>query len=80
MQGAPDVGTYFFTQGILGVIVVVLGIVCIKLYNKVQELQDARLLDAKEVTKDVTTVLKRSFPIKPEHLRPLSFTSLDLLS
>lgn len=57
MQGAPDVGTYFFTQGILGVIVVVLDIVCIKLYNKVQELQDARLLDAKEVTKDVTTVL-----------------------
>ncbi len=49
--------TYYFTQGVLGVTVVVLAIVVGKLYSKVQELQEARLGDAKEVTKDVTTVL-----------------------
>lgn len=56
-MGPDDLGTYFFTQGILGVLVFVLGFICLKLYNKVQQLQDARLTDAKEVTKDVTTVL-----------------------
>lgn len=58
MQGAPDVGTYLFTQGVLGVVCLVLGVVCIKLYNKVQQLQDARLQDQKDVTKDVTTVVQ----------------------
>lgn len=53
-----DPTTYYFTQGVLGITVVVLGIVCVKLYNKVQQLQDARLQDAKDVTKDVTTVLQ----------------------
>jgi len=56
-DGSPDIATYFFTQGILGVLVLVLGFVCYKLYNKVQSLQDARLQDQKDVTKDVTTVL-----------------------
>jgi hypothetical protein len=53
----PDIPTYFFTQGILGVLVLVLAFVCFKLYTKVQTLQDARLQDAKDVAKDVTTVL-----------------------
>ena len=57
MQNTPDLATYFFTQGILGVLVVALSIVCYKLYSKVQSLQDARLQDQKDVTKDVTTVL-----------------------
>lgn len=57
MNSAPDVATYFFTQGVLGVVSLVLGGVCWKLYNKVQQLQDARLQDTKDVAKDVTTVL-----------------------
>lgn len=58
MSASPDVGTYLFTQGVLGVVCLVLGLVCRTLYNKVQALQDARLQDAKDVTKDVTTVVQ----------------------
>lgn len=57
--------TYLFTQGVLGIVVVALSTVCIKLYSKVEkqqirieELQDLRLADSKEVTKDVTEVLQ----------------------
>lgn len=57
MNNPPDVATYFFTQGILGVVTLVLSGVCWKLYNKVQQLQDDRLQDTKDVAKDVTTVL-----------------------
>lgn len=60
-----DVATYLFTQGVLGVVCLVLGIVCIRLYGKtekqearIQELQELRLQDSKEVTKDVTEVLQ----------------------
>jgi hypothetical protein len=54
---SPDFATYFFTQGVLGVVTLVLGGVVWKLYAKVQQLQDARLQDTKDVAKDVTTVL-----------------------
>lgn len=57
--------TYLFTQGVLGVVVVALSTVAIKLYNKtekqqnrIEELQDLRLSDSKDVTKDVTEVLQ----------------------
>lgn len=57
--------TYLFTQGVLGVVVVALATVCVKLYNKterqqlrIEELQELRLQDSKEVTKDVTEVLQ----------------------
>lgn len=57
--------TYLFTQGVLGVVVVALVTVVIKLYNKserqqlrIEELQELRLQDSKEVTKDVTEVLQ----------------------
>lgn len=57
--------TYLFTQGVLGVVVVALSAVCLKLYNKserqqlrIEELQDLRLADSKDVTKDVTAVLQ----------------------
>lgn len=36
---AEQITTYFFTQGILGVVVIVLGIVCMKLYNKNERLE-----------------------------------------
>lgn len=62
MEGAT---TYLFTQGVLGVAVVVLAAVINKLYNKtekqqarIEELQELRLQDSKEVTKDVTEVLQ----------------------
>lgn len=58
MPTTTDIGTYFFTQGVLGIICLVLAAVCIKLYNKVSALQDLRLQDSKDVTKDVTTVLQ----------------------
>lgn len=61
----PNITTYYLTQGVLGVTVVVLIYVVIKLYNKgeakqsrIDELQDLRLQDSKEVTKDVTAVLQ----------------------
>lgn len=53
-----DPTTFYFTQGVLGITVIVLGLVCVKLYNRNQALQDARLQDAKDVTQDVTTVLQ----------------------
>jgi hypothetical protein len=56
--------TYLFTQGVLGIVVVALSTVCIRLYSKVErqqlrieELQELRLQDSKEVTRDVTEVL-----------------------
>ncbi len=57
--------TYLFTQGVLGIVVVALSTVCIKLYNKsekqqlrIEELQDLRLEDTKQLTKDVTDVVQ----------------------
>lgn len=57
--------TYLFTQGVLGVVVAALSAVVIKLYNKserqqnkIEELQNLRLADSKEVTRDVTAVLQ----------------------
>lgn len=61
----PNGATYLFTQGVLGVVVVALSTVCIKLYNKaekqqlrIEELQELRLQDTKEVAKDITDVLQ----------------------
>lgn len=61
----PDLNTYLFSQGVLGVACLVLGIVCVKLYNKtdrqqqrIEELQNLRLADSKEVNKEVTEVLQ----------------------
>jgi hypothetical protein len=60
-----NVTTFYLTQGVLGATVIVLIYVVIKLYNKIEEkqtrideLQDLRLQDSKEVTKDVTAVLQ----------------------
>lgn len=60
-----SLSTYLFTQGVLGVACLVLGWVCLKLYNEVrrlytriEELQELRLQDSKEVSKDVTEVLR----------------------
>lgn len=59
-----DFSTYFFTQGILGVVVLVLGIVVIRLYAKTErlekekgDLQEARRLDAVESRTEVTSLL-----------------------
>lgn len=59
------ISTFYLSQGVLGVTVLVLIYVVIKLYNKseekqsrIDELQDLRLQDSKEVTKDVTSVLQ----------------------
>jgi hypothetical protein len=61
----PNISTFYLGQGVLGVTVLVLVYVVIKLYNKneekqsrIEELQDLRLQDSKEVTKDVTAVLQ----------------------
>lgn len=58
MDPTQSTATYLFTQGILGVLVFVLAALCWKLYNRIQELQDARLADSKEVTKEVTAVVQ----------------------
>lgn len=59
-----NVTTYLFTQGILGIIAIVLSIVVVKLYNKIERLeadknslQEARRLDAVETRNQVTSVL-----------------------
>lgn len=59
-----DFSTFFFSQGILGVVVLVLGIVVIRLYSKTEklerekgELQEARRLDAVESRTEVTSLL-----------------------
>lgn len=59
------ISNYLFTQGVLGIACIVLGIICVKLYNKtekqqarIEELQDLRLTDSKEVTKEVTEVVQ----------------------
>ncbi len=60
-----NAATYYFTQGVLGVTVVVLLYVCGKLYNKtetqqkrIDDLQDLRLADSKEITKEVTQIIQ----------------------
>ena len=60
-----NVPTYLLTQGVLGVACLVLGIVIIYQQKKIDKkdarieaLQDLRLADNKEVTKDVTEVLQ----------------------
>lgn len=56
--------TFFLTQGVLGIIVVVLTVVVQRLYAKTErlekekfDLQEARRLDAVETSKGVTSVL-----------------------
>lgn len=58
------VSSYFLTQGVLGVVVLVEAGVILKLYSKTEQLQkdksdlqEARRLDAVEVRTDVTSVL-----------------------
>lgn len=62
----PDqIGTYFLTQGVLGVTVLVLAYVCIKLYSKterlqarIEELYELRLQDSKQVNKDYSDIVE----------------------
>lgn len=60
-----DATSYFITQGALGIGVVVLAGVVIKLYNKIErqyqkieELQELRLQDSKEVNKDYSEIVQ----------------------
>lgn len=59
------VSSYLLTQGVLGVACLVLGFVCVKLYNKnerlqerIEELHELRLEDSKEVRREVTAVVQ----------------------
>lgn len=52
-----DAITYFFTQGILGVIVVVLALVVVKLYNENKALQEARRLDAEKNLRETHEII-----------------------
>ena len=49
--------TYFFTQGVLGVIVVVLALVVMKLYNENKALHEARRLDAEKNLREAHEVM-----------------------
>lgn len=68
MVDAGSLSTYLFTQGVLGVAVLVLSFVCVKLYNsreadrkewrtEVKELNALRLQDSKDIAEKVTGVL-----------------------
>lgn len=59
-----DVSSYLLSQGVLGLAVLVLGIVVIRLYNKIErmekekdDLQEARRLDAVASRTEVTSML-----------------------
>ena len=52
-----DASTYFFTQGVLGVIVVVLALVVVKLYNENKALHEARRLDAEKNLREAHEVM-----------------------
>lgn len=61
------VNTFYLTQGVLGVTVLVLALVVVKLYNKTErlekekvELLNERNRDDKETLKEVTTVMNES--------------------
>lgn len=61
MENVPN---FLFTQGILGIVVLVEGFVILKLYSQIQtllqrisDLQEARRLDAVETRTDVTSIL-----------------------
>lgn len=62
-----DFGTLLSDYGLAGMIIFAEAIVVITLYNsnekknlRIEELQDLRLADSKQVTKDVTTVMQDS--------------------
>lgn len=61
----PDVNTYLFSQGVLGVACLVLGIVCVKLYNKTDRLEkdktdlmEARRVDTVQTLEKITEVMQ----------------------
>jgi C4-type Zn-finger protein len=61
MEGVP---TYLLTQGVLGIVTLVLGYVVIRLYNKTERLENEKsellklqLHDSVEQTRNVTAVL-----------------------
>lgn len=72
MDISQGVGSYLFTQGVLGIACIVLGWVCIKLYNKNEKLQadkdalqrekeaiiEARRVESNATTKEVLEVLQ----------------------
>lgn len=74
MDPAGGTVTYLFTQGVLGVACIVLGIVAVKLYNKTEKLQaekdaltkemvaiiEARRIEDKATTTEVLTVLSNN--------------------
>ena len=60
----PNIESYLLTQGVLGVACIMLGYVCVKLYDKneklqarIEELHEIRLKDSQDITKEVTQVL-----------------------
>lgn len=55
-----DVTNFFFTQGILGILVVVEAFVIVKLYNKLEAINEARRVDDKQTLKEVTSVLQEN--------------------
>lgn len=57
MAPEQSTATYLFTQGVLGVLVFALSAVVVALWKDNKRLQDARLADSKEVTKEVTAVV-----------------------
>lgn len=74
-----DISTYYLSQGVLGVTVVVLLYVCLKLYNsresdrkewraEVKELNALRLQDSKELGEKVSAVMDNT----SQNLRILS--------
>lgn len=57
--------TYLFTQGVLGVVCLVLGTVCVKLNSKnerlqtkIDGLQESRLQDSRDISKELTVILQ----------------------
>lgn len=54
----PEITTFYITQGVLGISCVVLAFVTWKFYNRIQQLQDTRFSDYKEIIDKVTKALE----------------------
>lgn len=58
MDPTQGVTSYLFTQGVLGIAVIVLGWVCLKLYNSRETERTAHALEVKQLQKEKEDIIE----------------------
>lgn len=58
MDPSGGVTSYLFTQGVLGIAVIVLGWVCLKLYNSRETERTAHALEVKQLQKEKEDIIE----------------------